>query len=106
MTSEALAREGWGSAMKIVFKDRIFKARRDAYEKYCRNVAAEDKAQEKDAAQKEAEKSEERQRKEIEKFRLQEQRNRQKEREKALKDAAKLQKLLRLQLPKQKGHHQ
>ena len=98
---DALAREEWGSAMKIVFKDRIFKARRDAYEKYCRNMAAEDKAREKDAekarkdaekAQKEAEKSEERRRKEIEKFRLREQRNRQKEREKALKDAAKLQK--------------
>ena len=65
MTSEesldALAREEWGSAMKIVFKDRIFKAWRDAYEKYCRNMAAEDKAWEKDAekAQKEAEKSEE-----------------------------------------------
>ena len=73
MTSEesldALAREEWASAMKIVFKDRIFKAWRDAYEKYCRNMAAEDKAQEKEAekarkeaekAQKEAEKSEER----------------------------------------------
>jgi hypothetical protein len=92
--------------MKIAFKDRIFKARRDAYEKYCRNMAAEDKAQEKDAAQKEAENFEERQRKEIEKFRLQKQRKRQKEHEKALKDAAKLQKPLRLQLPKQKGQHQ
>ena len=86
MTSEesldALAREEWGSAMKIVFKDRIFKAWRDAYKKYCQNMAAEDKEWEKDAekarkdaekAQKEAKKSEEQQCKEIEKFQLQEQ---------------------------------
>jgi multidrug efflux pump subunit AcrA (membrane-fusion protein) len=104
MTSEesldALAREEWASAMKVVFKDRVFKARRDAYEKYCRNMATEDKAREEaqkarkaaEKAQKEAKKSEERRRKEIKKFQLQEQWKRQKEHEKALKDAAKLQK--------------
>ena len=63
MTSEesldGLAREEWGSAMKIVFKDRIFKARRDAYKKYCRNMVTEDKAREKEAekASKDAEKA-------------------------------------------------
>ena len=65
---DALAREEWESAMKIVFKNRIFKAWRDAYKKYCWNMAAEDKAWEKEAekakkdaekAQKEADKSEE-----------------------------------------------
>jgi len=30
--------------MKEVFKERVFKLRREAYEKYCKEVAAEAKA--------------------------------------------------------------
>jgi hypothetical protein len=98
MTSEesldALAREEWALAMKEVFKDRIFKARRDAYEKHCKTLAAEVKMREKEAerAEKDAERNEVRRRKEIDKFRLQEERKRKREREKALRDVAKLQK--------------
>lgn len=98
MTSEksldALAREEWAAAMKEVFKDRDFKARRDAYEKHCRELAAEVKAHEKEVekARKDIERDAERRRKEIEKFRLQGERKRKREREKALKDVAKLQK--------------
>jgi len=48
MTSEenldALARDAWASEMKEVFKERVFKTRRDAYEKYCRVLVAEEKA--------------------------------------------------------------
>ena len=66
LTSEeslnALAREEWASEMKEVFKDRVWKARRDAYEKYVREMAAEQKRQEKEAerVRKEAEKKQER----------------------------------------------
>ena len=99
---DALAREEWASEMKEVFKDRVWKARRDAYEKYVREMAAEQKRQEKEAERvrkeaeknrKEAEKDEERQRKEIQRFREKEERQRRAEREKALKAAAKLQKV-------------
>ena len=56
---DALAREEWALAMKEVFKDRIFKARRDAYEKHCKTLAAEVKMREKEAerAQKDAERN-------------------------------------------------
>ena len=105
MTSEesldALAREEWASEMKEVFKDRVWKARRDAYEKYVREMAAEQKRQGKRREsgkrlkknRKGAEKDEERQRKEIQRFREKEERQRRAEREKALKAAAKLQKV-------------
>ena len=53
MTSEesldALAKEEWAVGMKEVFKERVFKQRRDAYEKYCRKLVAEEKAREKEA---------------------------------------------------------
>ena len=48
MTSEesldALVKEEWAVGMKEVFKERVFKQRRDAYEKYCRELVAEEKA--------------------------------------------------------------
>src|ERR1700683_1254194 len=87
---DALAKEEWVSAMKEVFKDPVFKAWKDAYDKYCKQMVAEEKAREKELekAQKEVEKRQ----KEIEKFRMQEEKRRQKAREKALRDAAKLEK--------------
>ena len=62
MTSEksldALARDEWASEMKEVFKDQVWKAWRDAYEKYVREMVAEQKQQEKEVerVQEEAEK--------------------------------------------------
>ena len=48
MTSEesldALVKEEWAAGMKEVFKEQVFKQRRDAYEKYCHKLAAEEKA--------------------------------------------------------------
>ena len=105
MTSEesldALAKEEWAAGMKEVFKERVFKQRRDAYEKYCRELVAEEKAREKEAertrkdeerARKEAEMMRERARKAQERRREQEERKREKEHQKALKNAARLQK--------------
>jgi hypothetical protein len=75
-TLDALARDEWASAMKEVFKEGVFKARRDAYEKHCRDLAAAEKAREKAAEKrrKEAERNETQRRKEIEKIRSQEER--------------------------------
>lgn len=98
MTSEemldALARDEWASKMAEVFKETAFKQRKKAYEKWCRDMVAQEKAQEKEAgrAQKEAEKEEERRRKDAEKMYEQEHKLRERERVKALKDSAKLQK--------------
>lgn len=105
MTSEesldALAKEEWAAGMKEVFKEKVFKQRRDAYEKYCRELAAEEKAREREAertkkeeerAQREAEIMRERTRKAQERRCVQEERKREKEHQKALKNAVRLQK--------------
>ena len=102
MTSEenldALAREAWAAAwaaaMKEIFKDAVFKQQKDKYEKYCKEVAAEERARQKEAAKvvKDAERFQEQQRKDIEKFRAQEQRKRERAWQKAIRDEAKLHK--------------
>ena len=55
MTSEeslnVSTKEEWAVGMKEVFKERVSKQRRDAYEKYCHELVAEEKAQEKEAEQ-------------------------------------------------------
>lgn len=91
---DALARGEWASKMAEVFKQRVFKQRKKAYEKWCREMAAQEKAQEKEVerAQKEVEKEEERRRKDVEKTHEQDRKRRERERVKALKDGAKLQK--------------
>jgi hypothetical protein len=45
---DALAKEEWASAMKEVFKDPVFKARKDAYGRYCKQMVAEEKVYEKE----------------------------------------------------------
>ena len=101
MTSEesldALAREEWAVGMKEVFKERVFKQRRDAYEKYCCDLVAEEKVQEykaewtkkdEERARKEAEISHERVRKAQERLWGQEEHKCEKEHQKALKNVA------------------
>ena len=73
---DALAKEEWASAMKEVFKDPVFKVRKDAYDKYCKQMAAEEKAHEKELEK--ARKEVEKRQKEIEKFRVQEEKQWQK----------------------------
>lgn len=88
---DALARDDWVSAMKEVLKEPVWKARRKAYERHCRDEKA--RAKEAERARKEAEKVEERQRKDMAKLRELEARKRERERTKALRDAAKLSKV-------------
>ena len=89
---DALAKEEWASAMKNVFKEPILTARRDAYEKHCKQMSADEKAREKELEK--ARKDLERRQKEIERFRIQEEKRRQKAREKESKDAPALEKVV------------
>ena len=73
---ELLAKEEWAPAMKKVFKDLVFKAQKDTYDKYCKQMAAKEKAREKEPEK--ARKEVEKQQKEIEKFQVQEEKQRQK----------------------------
>ena len=54
MTSEenlvALAREEWQAAMKEVFKNPVFKERREKYDRYCKEIAAKEKEREREEA--------------------------------------------------------
>jgi hypothetical protein len=84
---EELAREDWQAAMKEVFKSEIFKQRKNAYEQYCRDRAAQEKETEK--ARKVAERLEERQRKAQDRLHQQEERKEERERVKAMKEAKK-----------------
>jgi hypothetical protein len=54
---DALEKEEWAFAMKEVFKDLVFKVWKDGYDRYCKQMAAEEKAREKELekAQKEVE---------------------------------------------------
>lgn len=83
-----LAKEDWAAAMKEVFREPVFKARKAAYEDYCRAAMAEEKAREKEVER--VRKDVERHRKEVEKRKVQEDKKRERERQKAMRDAAKL----------------
>ena len=85
-----LAKEKWVSAMKEVFKYPVFKVQKDAYNKYCKQMAAEEKGHKKELEK--AEKEAEKQQKEIKKFWVQEEKQWQTAQEKALRDATKLEK--------------
>ncbi|KZP07205.1 hypothetical protein FIBSPDRAFT_965817 [Athelia psychrophila] len=87
---DALARDEWASLMKEVFKERVFKQRKVAYEKWCKEMADQEKAREREAER--AEKDEGKRRKDAEKARELDRKRRERERVKALKEGAKLQK--------------
>lgn len=46
----ALAREEWQAAMKEVFKNPVFKERREKYDRYCKEIAAKEKEREREEA--------------------------------------------------------
>ena len=97
MTSEEnlieLAKEDWVAAMKLVWKEPVWKQRRENCEKYARELAAEEKKREQEAARaaKAAERLRERQRKDSEKRQKQAERKRERERQKAVRDQEKIQ---------------
>lgn len=45
-----LAKDEWAAKMKDIFKDPIFKQQKEKYKRYCREMAAEEKAREREAA--------------------------------------------------------
>jgi hypothetical protein len=75
---EELAREDWQAAMKEVFKSDVFKQRKRAYDQYCRDELANEKAAEK--ARKAVEKANERARKAAEKLQVQQEQREARER--------------------------
>jgi hypothetical protein len=75
---EELARDDWQAAMKEVFKSDVFKQRKRAYDQYCRNELAKEKAAEK--ARKAAEKAGERARKAAGKLRARQEQREERER--------------------------
>ncbi|KAF7971789.1 hypothetical protein HWV62_19919 [Athelia sp. TMB] len=88
---DALAREEWASAMKEVFKERVWRLRKQAYERYCRDMVAQEKAKLKEVerVRKDGEREEERRLKDLEKVQAQEARKRESNRKKAMRDEAK-----------------
>lgn len=96
MTSEEnlieLAKEDWVAAMKLVWKEPVWKQRREICEKHARELAAEEKKREQEAARaaKAAERLRERQRKDGEKRQKQAERKREREQQKAVRDQEKI----------------
>lgn len=106
-----LAKMDWVAAMKEVFKDPVWKDRRDACNKHAKRQAAEKIAcareaektrREAEKVQKEAEKEEERRRKESQRSRERDAKKRKQEAEKALKKTARLCKAAEAAAAKQK----
>ncbi|KAF7975702.1 hypothetical protein HWV62_8649 [Athelia sp. TMB] len=85
---DALARDEWAAAMKEVFKERVWQLWKQAYEKYCRDLVAEEKAKLKEVEQvhKDRERDEEKRLKDLEKAQAQEARKHESNWKKAVRD--------------------